>query len=158
AVPADYTRKQTVANAERFVTPELADFEQKILSADERRVALELEIVTRLREAVAAEAERLLAVAGRVAAAGALAPPAEVGHRRGHCRPVVDGSAVIDVADGRHPVVERLVAAGAFVPNDVRLDPDAEQMLIVTGPNMAGKSTLIRQVALSVIMAQMGGF
>ncbi len=157
-VPADYTRKQTVANAERFVTPELAEFEQKILTADERRVAIELEIFTHVRDEIAAEAERLLALAGRVAAADALASLAEVAHRGAYCRPVVDESGVIELSDSRHPVVERLAAAGSFVPNDVRLDPTAEQILIVTGPNMAGKSTLIRQVALTTILAQMGAF
>ncbi|HVR64718.1 MAG TPA: DNA mismatch repair protein MutS [Polyangia bacterium] len=157
-VPADYVRKQTVANAERFVTPELGEYEQKILSADERRITLELEIFTRLRDRVAAAADRLLVLGARVAAVDALASLAEVAHRGGYSRPAVDASGVIDIADGRHPVVERLAAAGAFVPNDVRLDPDAEQVLIVTGPNMAGKSTLIRQVALTVILAQMGGF
>jgi DNA mismatch repair protein MutS len=159
AVPADYTRKQTVANAERFITSELADFEQRILSADEKRVALELEIFTALRDEVAARADQLLALGGRVAAADALAALAEVAHRNGYCRPEVDDAGVIDLRDARHPVVERLAAAaGEFVPNDVRLDPSSEQVLIVTGPNMAGKSTLIRQVALSVILAQMGSF
>ncbi|HSZ81331.1 MAG TPA: DNA mismatch repair protein MutS [Polyangia bacterium] len=158
ALPADYTRKQTVANAERFVTPELAEFEQKILTADERRVAIELEIFTQVRDEIAAEAERLLALAARVAAADVLASLAEVAHRGAYCRPVVDDSGVIELQDSRHPVVERLAAAGSFVPNDVRLDPTAEQILIVTGPNMAGKSTLIRQVALTTILAQMGAF
>jgi DNA mismatch repair protein MutS len=157
-LPADYTRKQTVANAERFVTPELAEFEQKILTADERRVALELEIFTHLRDEVAAASERLLALAARVAAVDALASLADVAHRGAYCRPVVDESGVIELSDSRHPVVERLAAAGSFVPNDVRLDPTSEQILIVTGPNMAGKSTLIRQVALTVILAQMGSF
>ena len=158
SVPADYTRKQTVANAERFVTPELADFEQKILTADERRVALELEIFAHVRGEVAAASERLLALAGRVATVDALAALAEVAHRGAYCRPVVDDSGVVDITDGRHPVVERLAAAGSFVPNDVQLDPAGGQILVVTGPNMAGKSTLIRQVALIVVMAQMGGF
>ncbi|HTA20541.1 MAG TPA: DNA mismatch repair protein MutS, partial [Polyangia bacterium] len=157
-VPADYTRKQTVANAERFVTPELAEFEQKILTADERRVALELEIFTHLRDEVAAASERLLALAGRVAAVDALASLAEVAHRGAYCRPLVDESGVIELRDSRHPVVERLAAAGSFVPNDVRLDPTAEQILVVTGPNMAGKSTLMRQTALAVILAQAGSF
>jgi DNA mismatch repair protein MutS len=157
-IPADYIRKQTVANAERFVTPELSEYEAKILSADERRVALEMEIFERLRGEVGAQAARLLELAGRVAAADALAALAEVAHRGGYGRPVVDDSGVIDIVDGRHPVVERLAAAGGFVPNDVRLDGDSEQILIVTGPNMAGKSTLIRQVAQSVILAQMGSF
>src|SRR5450432_2251358 len=158
AVPADYRRKQTVANAERFVTTELAEFEQTVLSADERRIAMELALFTALRTRVAGEAERLLALGARVAAADTLAALAEVAHRNGYCRPLVDEGGVIDLGDARHPVVERLAAAGSFVPNDVRLDPDAEQILIVSGPNMAGKSTLMRQVALAVIQAQMGGF
>ncbi|HEY5091015.1 MAG TPA: DNA mismatch repair protein MutS, partial [Polyangia bacterium] len=158
AVPADYRRKQTVANAERFVTTELSEFEQTVLSADESRTALELQIFEALRASVAASSERLLALAGRVAAADTLAGLAEVAHRGGYCRPLVDDSGVIDLGDARHPVVERLAAAGSFVPNDVRLDPAAEQILIVSGPNMAGKSTLMRQVALAVIQAQMGGF
>jgi DNA mismatch repair protein MutS len=158
AVPADYRRKQTVANAERFVTPELSEFEATVLSADERRIALELELFTALRGQVATQAERLLALAARVAAADALAALAEVAHRNGYCRPEVDESGVIDLCDARHPVVEQLAAAGSFVPNDVHLDPASEQLLIVSGPNMAGKSTLMRQVALAVIQAQMGGF
>jgi DNA mismatch repair protein MutS len=158
AVPADYRRKQTVANAERFVTTELGEFEQTVLSADERRIALEQEIFAALAARVAARAEPLLALAGRVAAADTLAALAEVAHRGGYCRPEIDDDGIIDLADARHPVVERLAAAGSFVPNDVRLDPAAEQILIVSGPNMAGKSTLMRQVALAVIQAQMGGF
>jgi DNA mismatch repair protein MutS len=157
-IPAEYQRKQTVANAERFVTPELAEYEIKILSADERRIAIELEIFEQLRREVAARSAGLLDLAGRVAAADALAGLAEVAHRSGYCRPLVDESSVIDIVDGRHPVVERLAAAGGFVPNDVHLDGDSEQILIVTGPNMAGKSTLIRQVAQCVVLAQMGGF
>jgi DNA mismatch repair protein MutS len=158
SVPADYTRKQTVANAERFVTPELAEYEAKILGADERRIALELALFTRLREEVGAASQRLLALAGRVAAVDVLAALAEQAHRNDYCRPVVDDSEVIELADSRHPVVERLAATGGFVPNDVRLDTEHEQMLLITGPNMAGKSTLIRQVALATIMAQMGSF
>jgi DNA mismatch repair protein MutS len=157
-VPTDYTRKQTVANAERFVTPELADYEAKILTADERRVSIELSIFTRLRDEVGTVAQRLLALAGRVAATDVLAALAEQAHRNDYCRPVVEGSEVIELVDSRHPVVERLAATGGFVPNDVHLDTESEQMLLITGPNMAGKSTLIRQVALAAIMAQMGGF
>jgi len=158
AVPAEYRRKQTVANAERFVTTELAEFEATVLSADERRIAMELALFVELRARVAGEAERLLALGARVAAADTLAALAEVAHRNGYCRPLVDDLGVIDLTDARHPVVEQLAAAGSFVPNDVRLDPAAEQILIVSGPNMAGKSTLMRQVALAVIQAQMGGF
>jgi DNA mismatch repair protein MutS len=158
SVPDDYRRKQTVANAERFVTDELAEFEATVLSADERRLGMELGIFTELRTRVAAEAGRLLALAARVATADVLAGLAEVAHRGNYCRPDVDDGTVIDLCDARHPVVERLAAAGSFVPNDVRLDSTSEQILIVSGPNMAGKSTLMRQVALAVIQAQMGGF
>ena len=157
-VPADYTRKQTVANAERFVTAELADYEAKILGADERRVALELALFSSLRDEVGAAAWRVLAVAGRIAAADVVAALAEQAHRHSYCRPVVDDSEVLEFCDSRHPVVERLAATGGFVPNDLRLDTERDQILIVTGPNMAGKSTLIRQAALSVILAQAGSF
>ena len=157
-VPADYTRKQTVANAERFVTAELADYEAKILGADERRVSLELALFSSLRDEVGAAASRVLALAGRVAAADVVAALAEQAHHHGYCRPVVDDSEVLELWDSRNPVVERLAATGGFVPNDLRLDTEREQILIVTGPNMAGKSTLIRQAALSVIMAQAGSF
>jgi DNA mismatch repair protein MutS len=157
-VPADYTRKQTVANAERFVTAELSDYEAKILGADERRVALEHALFSTLRDQVGAAASRVLALAGRVAVADVVAALAEQAHHHGYCRPVVDDSEVLELWDSRHPVVERLAATGGFVPNDLRLDTEREQILIVTGPNMAGKSTLIRQAALSVIMAQAGSF
>jgi len=157
-VPPEYTRKQTVANAERFVTPELADYEAKIRTADERRVSLELAIFSRLRDDVGAGAERLLGLAARVATADVLSGLAELAHRNDYCRPMVDDSEVVELFDSRHPVVERLAATGGFVPNDVRLDTEREQMLLITGPNMAGKSTLIRQVALATIMAQMGSF
>ena len=157
-VPADYTRKQTVANAERFVTAELANYEAKILGADERRVALEQALFSTLRDQVGAAASRVLELAGRVAAADVVAALAEQAHRHGYCRPVVDDSEVLELWDSRHPVVERLAATGGFVPNDLRLDTEREQILVVTGPNMAGKSTLIRQAALSVILAQAGSF
>ncbi len=157
-VPADYTRKQTVANAERFVTAELAELDAKIQGADDRRISLELSIFTALREEVGAAATRVLALAARVAAADVLAALAEQAHRHGYCRPQVDDSEVLELGDSRHPVVERLAATGGFVPNDVRLDCDNEQILLVTGPNMAGKSTLIRQVALATILAQAGSF
>ncbi|MDB4969113.1 MAG: mismatch repair protein MutS, partial [Myxococcales bacterium] len=157
-VPSDYVRKQTLANAERYVTAELSDYEAKILGADERRVALELEAFDRLRRRVAESARRLLPLAELVARLDALASLAEVAHASGYVRPDVDGSTRIEIEDGRHPVVEKLAAAGRFVPNDVTLDPDGEQLLVITGPNMAGKSTAMRQVALISILAQMGSF
>ncbi len=157
-VPADYVRKQTLANAERFVTSELAEYEAKILSADERRVALELEAFEQLRRQSAASATRLLQLGEKVARLDALASLAEVAHVSDYARPEVDESLRIEISDGRHPVVEKLAAAGKFVPNDVTLDPDDAQLLVITGPNMAGKSTALRQVALITLMAQMGSF
>jgi DNA mismatch repair protein MutS len=163
-VPTDYIRKQTVANAERFVTPELSEHEAQIASAEERRVALEQAIFDRLRAEVGAAAGRLQVLAARIATIDALASLAEVAHHRGYVRPTVDDSLVIDLTASRHPVVERLavgegIAGGAgFVPNDVCLDAEGQQLLLVTGPNMAGKSTLIRQTALAVVLAQMGAF
>lgn len=157
-VPADYIRKQTLANAERFVTPELGEYEAKILGADERRLALELEAFDRLRRTVAGAAPRLLPLAELVARIDALAALAEVAHKAGYVRPDVDAGLRLQIEEGRHPVVERLAAAGRFVPNDITLDPDQEQLVIITGPNMAGKSTAMRQVALIAIMAQMGSY
>jgi DNA mismatch repair protein MutS len=157
-VPADYVRKQTLANAERFVTSELADYEAKILGADERRVALELEAFDRLRRRVAEAARRILPLAELVARLDALASLAEVAHVSAYVRPDVDGSMRLEIEDGRHPVVEKLAAAGRFVPNDTTLDPDDAQLVVITGPNMAGKSTVMRQTALIVVLAQMGSF
>jgi DNA mismatch repair protein MutS len=157
-VPADYVRKQTLANAERFVTSELADYEAKILGADERRVALELEAFDRLRRRVAEAARRILPLAELVALFDALSSLAEVAHVSAYVRPDVDGSLRLEIEDGRHPVVEKLAAAGRFVPNDTTLDPDDAQLVVITGPNMAGKSTVMRQTALIVVLAQMGSF
>ncbi len=160
-VPADYVRKQTLANAERFVTAELAEYEAKILGAEERRLTLELDAFERLRAEVAKASGRLLALAELVARLDALGSLAEVAHVSGYCRPDVDEGLTLAIDDGRHPVVEKLAAAGRFVPNDLLLDPDGEggaQLIILTGPNMAGKSTAMRQAALIVLMAQMGSF
>ena len=157
-VPSDYVRKQTLANAERFVTTELADYEARILGADERRVALELEAFDRLRRTVADAARRILPLAELTARLDALAALAEVAHASSYVRPDVDGSLRLEIEDGRHPVVEKLAAHGRFVPNDVTLDPDGEQLVVITGPNMAGKSTAMRQAALIVVLAQMGSF
>jgi DNA mismatch repair protein MutS len=157
-VPSDYVRKQTLANAERFVTPELSEYETKILTAEERRIALELEAFEELRKLAARAAPRLLQLGEGVARLDALSSLAEVAHLSGYSRPEVDEGVRSEVEDGRHPVVEKLAAAGKFVPNDVTLDPDGAQLLIITGPNMAGKSTVLRQVALITLMAQMGSF
>ncbi|MBP6631929.1 MAG: DNA mismatch repair protein MutS [Kofleriaceae bacterium] len=157
-VPGHYVRKQTVAGAERYVTPELADLERKVLTAEETALAREAELVRGLVASVADQAATILRGAHRLAEIDVVAALGEVAHQRGYVRPLVDDSAVIDIVDGRHPVVETLLPAGAFVGNDARLDPDREQLLLITGPNMAGKSTYMRQVAHIVLLAQMGSF
>lgn len=155
-VPDSWTRKQTLANADRFVTPELKTLEAQILEADERLAAREAELFAALREEVAAAAAGLLVTASAVAALDALAGLADVAVRHGYVRPVVDEGWVIDIRGGRHPVVERLV--DRFVPNDARLDAQGDRVVLVTGPNMGGKSVYCRQVALITVLAQMGSF
>lgn len=157
-MPEDYVRKQTLVNVERFVTPELAEYEIKVLTAEEKRVALEERLFLELRAEAAAAEERLGRLAERLAHIDLLAGFAEVSARNDYCRPVVDEGDSITIREGRHPVVEQLVGAGRFVPNDVTLSTSDEQLVIVTGPNMAGKSTIIRQVALITLMAQTGCF
>ena len=158
AVPSDYVRKQTVANAERYVTEELAELQERILGADERAKQLEAALFEELRARVASEAHRLRGLAEELAALDVHATLADVAHRFGHCRPVVDSTTRLELVEGRHPIVERLVAQGSFVPNDVTLDTEGERLMILTGPNMSGKSTAMRQVALAVVLAQAGAF
>ncbi|MDP8255946.1 MAG: DNA mismatch repair protein MutS [Candidatus Alcyoniella australis] len=157
-VPDDYERKQTLANCERFVTPELKQMELKVLGADERSTAIEYEIFERLRKRVAAQSGRILACADLLAEVDVLAALAACAVEYGYVRPTIDDSNAIDIEGGRHPVVERALSDERFVPNDVLLDCQENQILIITGPNMAGKSTYIRQVALIVLMAQIGSF
>ncbi len=159
-VPADYERKQTLANAERFTTPELREMEQTVLGASERAAALEREIFESVRQAVLELAPDMSAAAEAAAELDALASLAEVARRDGWVRPVVDTSDVLEIRSGRHPVVEPLLArSGAgFVPNDTELDRDQCQILLLTGPNMSGKSTYLRQVALIVLLAHIGSF
>ena len=157
AVPADYHRKQTIAGGERLITPALKEYEDKVLGADERSLERELELFAALRLRVAAEAARLLDSARALATLDVLAGLAETATVSNYTKPHVhDGDALIAL-DLRHPVVERR-AAGAFVPNDVELDGAAHQLVILTGPNMGGKSTYLRQVALLSVMAQAGSF
>jgi DNA mismatch repair protein MutS len=157
-VPEDYTRKQTLVNAERFVTPGLKEMEEKILGAEERSWLLEYSLFAGVREQVAGQAERILRTARVLAQLDALLSLARVAVDYGYCRPVVDGSDAIHIREGRHPVVERTTAGEMFVPNDALLDCRESLLLIVTGPNMAGKSTYLRQVALICLLAQMGSF
>jgi DNA mismatch repair protein MutS len=157
-VPEDYIRKQTLTNAERFITPQLKEYEDKILGAEERIKALEQDIFRQLRERVAGENRRIQATAAAIGLLDAVLSLAEVADNYRYTRPqVTDGDEIV-IREGRHPVVERMGHLEPFVPNDVRLDCVNNQLVIITGPNMAGKSTYIRQVALICLMAQMGGF
>jgi DNA mismatch repair protein MutS len=145
--------------AERFITPELKEYEEKVLTAEERRSELELRLFEELRAQVVAAAPRIRSAAEAVATSDALLSLARCAAEYGYARPEVDASEGLNIVGGRHPVVERMLGAGeAFVPNDILLDPDTAQLLVITGPNMAGKSTVMRQVALTVLMAQAGSF
>jgi DNA mismatch repair protein MutS len=158
AVPEGYIRKQTIANGERFITAELAELQDRILHADERARALESAAFLDLRRAVGDEAPRLHRLARVIASIDTSAALAEVAHHRGYVRPTVDGTRVLFLEDSRHPTVECYAAEGGFVPNTIELDPEGTRFMLLTGPNMSGKSTAMRQAALAVIMAQAGGF
>jgi DNA mismatch repair protein MutS len=158
ALPPEFVRKQTTKNAERYVTDALRTFETKVLKAEENGKALEYELFTALREQVAAAVPRLQRTAQAVAELDALAGLATVARERDYCRPVVDDSLLLRIEDGRHPVIEATHAAGSFVANDTDLEPPGRRLVLLTGPNMAGKSTWIRQNALIVVMAQIGSF
>ena len=158
-VPEDYIRKQTLANAERYYTPQLKELEERVVTAEERRSALEADLFERVRAQVAEQSARIQASAACVASMDVLSSLADLAHRFDWRRPDVDDSDVLDIEDGRHPVVERLLPAGdQFVPNSVTLSAGDRQLLVVTGPNMAGKSTVLRQTALIALLAQAGSF
>jgi DNA mismatch repair protein MutS len=157
-VPADYVRKQTLANGERYVTEKLKEYEDLVLGAEEKRVALEFEIFEEVRRRVALENQRIRETGKRVGEVDGLAALADAAELKGYILPEVNEGTVIDIVDGRHPVIEETVQDEDFVPNDIHLDDQEQQVLIITGPNMAGKSTVLRQVALTVLMAQMGSF
>jgi len=157
-VPEHYRRKQTVATGERYSTPELDELADRIAQAEELHRERELSLLNELGAQAARESERVKTLAREIARVDVAASMAHTAHRYDYARPTVDASDQIVIRDGRHPVVERLAAQGRFVPNDVDLDLERERLWLITGPNMAGKSTLLRQVALSVILAQMGSF
>ena len=157
-VPESYIRKQTLANGERYITPELKELESTILTAKDRIAALEYDLFTQLREHLALQAERVQRTARAVACLDVLASFAELAVRQNYCKPEVDVSEEIVIREGRHPVVEQVLKASLFVPNDTALDCGENRTAIITGPNMAGKSTYMRQVALIVLMAQIGSF
>ncbi len=156
-VPDDYQRRQTLTGAERYVTPALKEFEEKVLHATERIDLLERQLFDALRARIGAQIARLQRVAGTLAQFDVLGTLAEVASREGYVRPEVVEGFALEIVAGRHPVVERMMPRDQFIPNDVRLAPDA-RMIILTGPNMAGKSTILRQIGLLVLMAQMGSF
>jgi DNA mismatch repair protein MutS len=157
-VPENYIRKQTLVNAERFITPELKSYEEKILGAEDKILELERELFGEIREKVARESERIRRTATLIAELDVLSSFAEVANKYNYTKPEISASGFIELKESRHPVVERMNLEERFVPNDVKLDLEENQFLIITGPNMAGKSTLIRQVALIVLMAQIGSF
>ncbi|MBI2231862.1 MAG: DNA mismatch repair protein MutS [Deltaproteobacteria bacterium] len=158
AVPQDYLRKQTLANGERYITPELKEYETKVLNSQELMEKLESALVARVREQVAAYYPSLKATSAGLGALDVLVGLAEVAESQRFIRPIVDAGFDITIREGRHPVVEASVGRGAFVPNDCAMAPAADQIILLTGPNMAGKSTYMRQVALIVLLAQMGSF
>ena len=157
-VPEYYTRKQTLANAERYITPELKELEDMILGAEDKLYALEYEIYTDVRDTIAAEVERIQQTAKAVAALDVFASLALVAERNNYVRPKINEKGVIDVKEGRHPVVERMIPNDMFIANDTYLDDKKHRISIITGPNMAGKSTYMRQTALIALMAQVGSF
>ena len=157
-VPDAYIRKQTLAGCERYITQELKDLEHTVLTASDRVVALEYEIFTDLRAQVSARMERIQGTAAAVAELDALCSLASAAVKNNYCRPEVDEGGVIEIHDGRHPVVERMLSGSLFVPNDTYMGEREDRVAIITGPNMAGKSTYMRQVALITLMAQVGSF
>jgi len=157
-VPGHYIRKQTLVNAERFITPELKEFETKVLGAEEAICQLEYRLFEEIRKKVSEETPRLQKTASAVAIVDILAAMAEIADRYNYSQPVVDEGDEIIIRDGRHPVLERMGLRERFVPNDTQMNTREHQLLILTGPNMAGKSTYLRQVVLIVLMAQMGCF
>ncbi len=157
-IPDHYIRKQTVKNAERYITPELKEYEERVLSADEKAQELEYKLFCELRDSVAASAPRIQRTAAVLAQLDVLVSLADLARHRGYCRPTLVAEPVLQIVDGRHPVLDARIAEGSFVPNDTTCGPDDGFSLLITGPNMAGKSTFIRQVALITLLAQMGSF
>ncbi|MDW7772325.1 MAG: DNA mismatch repair protein MutS [Desulfobulbaceae bacterium] len=157
-IPEDFIRKQTLVNAERFITPELKELENKISTAQERRLELEYDLFIEIRNRLAGQSERILTTARQIARLDFFACLAEAAHRYRYIKPKINNNETVSIVAGRHPVIERAMDPGRFVPNDMYLDQHEHELLIITGPNMAGKSTVLRQTALIVLMAHIGGF
>ncbi|KAF0118379.1 MAG: DNA mismatch repair protein MutS [bacterium] len=158
-VPQDYIRKQTLVNAERYITQELKEYESTVLEAEQKQVELEFQLFNQIREHVGMETKRIQHTASLVAELDVLLAFAEVADRYNYVKPIINEEDLISIIDGRHPVIEQMNLGGdRFVPNDISLDSKENQLIIITGPNMAGKSTIMRQVALIVLMAHIGSF
>ncbi|MBP1717928.1 MAG: mismatch repair protein MutS [Deltaproteobacteria bacterium] len=158
AVPPRYLRKQTLTNAERFITQELQEYETQVLTAEEQKDALEYEIFQKILQEAGTRISQIQRMAAALAEIDVLSGLAEVAEQNRYCRPVLSPENILEIREGRHPVLEKLLLDERFVANDLRMDGEESQILILTGPNMAGKSTIMRQAALIVIMAQMGSF
>ena len=158
SVPDHYVRKQTLVNAERYITDELKSFENKVLGAEEQRATLEYEIFNDIRNKVAGENKTIQQVSKFLAMVDFVMNLAEVAVQNGYHRPSINTGGIIDIKEGRHPVVEKMITGERFVPNSISMDNDQNQILVITGPNMAGKSTVLRQTALIVLMAHIGSF
>lgn len=157
-VPEDYIRKQTLANAERYTTPKLKELEDTILNAEEKLVALEYDLFCEIRDAISSEIERIQRTAKAIAKLDVFTSLSYVAQRNGYVRPKLNDKGIIDIKEGRHPVVEQMIEHDMFVSNDTYLDNGNHCISVITGPNMAGKSTYMRQTALIVLMAQIGSF
>ncbi len=157
-VPERFIRKQTLANCERYITEELSELESKILGAEEKAINLEYKAFIEIRSIIATNIERLQKVSNRIATLYVLTSFAIVAEDMNYVKPIIDNNGVIDIKEGRHPVVEKMLKDEAFIPNDTFLDKLNDRLSIITGPNMAGKSTYMRQVALITLMAQIGSF
>ena len=157
-IPEDFIRKQTLKNAERYITPELKEYEEKVLSADEQAAACELELFDGLREFARSQISRLKSNSAIIASLDTLCGLAQLAAEQNYCRPVIVSDSTLEISEGRHPVLDIMQPLGAFVPNDTVVDEDNGFLHLITGPNMAGKSTYIRQVALITLMAQIGSF
>lgn len=157
-MPDSFQRRQTLTNAERYITPELKEYESKVLTAEDRIAAIENDLFTAIRLAIGEYSRQVMSIAQALAKLDCIRSLAEMARAHNYTRPVVDESSVLHIAEGRHPVIEAANQSEKFIPNDTLLDGDTNRLFIITGPNMAGKSTYIRQVALIALMAQMGAF
>ena len=157
-VPENYIRKQTLTNGERYITEELKNMENQILGAEEKVIKLELEAFKTIREKISKNIKRLQSTAEAVSCLDVLSSFAKVAEDMNYCKPIINKDGIIDIKEGRHPVIEKMLSSGEFIPNDTYLDKNLNRLSIITGPNMAGKSTYMRQVALIALMAQVGSF